>query len=122
MIVWSEIKNICNRINFPESAVSYFEQCYNKILPKYADDLQMLTVEWMSVDIDWRKCLKIISTIASDAGVSFYTMQMFFFLYCAIPLRQKYQEKCLAESLYWETLQDLRYKILQPPFDLCICN
>ena len=113
MVAWSEIAQICNRIDFPKSAVMCFERCYEQIFPKYAEALQLYAAKWMSVDGDWRDCLKTISSIASDIGVSFNKASMFFLLYCEVLLLQEYQRKELHESLYWETLQDLRYKLLE---------
>ena len=113
MVVWSEIAQICNRIDFPKSATMCFERCYEQIFPKYAEDLQLFAGKWMSVDGDWRNCLKEISTIASNIGGSYYSTTMLFLLYCAIPLRQKYRGIGLPENLFWETLQDLRYKLVE---------
>ena len=113
MVVWSEIAQICNRIDFPKSATMCFERCYEQIFPKYAEDLQLFAGKWMSIDGNWRDCLKTISRIASDIGVSFNKASMFFLLYCAVLLRQEYKRKGLPESLFWDTLQDLRYKLLE---------
>lgn len=114
MIAWNEMKDICSQVKFPEDAVAYFEQCYHKIFPQYADDMQKLAAEWMNADCDWRDPQKTtLSNIATNTGVSLYAVSMLFLLYCAIPLRQKYQEKGLSEGLFLGALQDLRYKLLE---------
>ena len=82
MVVWSEIAQICNRIDFPKSATMCFERCYEQIFPKYAEDLQLFAGKWMSADGDWRNCLKEISTIASNIGGSYYSTTMLF--YCIV--------------------------------------
>ena len=110
---WNELAQICRRIDFPEEAIVYLGYCYDKIMPIYAGEVQKLAKEWMDINGDWRKCLKNLSTIAESAKVSLNSTRMCFLLYCAVPLQIEYQKRGLPESLYWETLQDLRYKLTE---------
>ena len=113
MVTWKDIHTICRQIDFPEDAVAYLEGCYGAIVQKSADKLQNTAVEWMRLDGDWRGCLGKIAEIAQETGVSLNSARMVFFLYCAIPLVEEYEKRGLPETLYWETLKDLRYKLLE---------
>ena len=111
MVVWNEIVSICCRIGFPDEAVTHLEKCYFKIVPVGESELQKLAKDWLNPSADWRKCLERLDEISQQANVSLNGARMVFFLYCAIPLRQEYTNRGLSEELYWETIQDLRYKL-----------
>ena len=113
VVSWNEILKVCNRLGFPEDAVTDLGRIYDVMIPRYADKLQKLAGEWMSIEGDWQKCIREIAALSQEGGVSANGLRMVFFLYCAIPLWQEYQKRGLPESLYWEVLQDLRYKLME---------
>ena len=112
-ITWDEILNICKRINFPESAVTALEEGYAKIMQNPPSKWQTTVEEWLNPEADWQRCLKDLSVMSGEVGLSANMTRMLFFLYCAVPLRAEYEKRGLPETLYWETLQDLRYKLME---------
>ena len=112
-ITWKDIVELCNLLGFPNEALADLEKCYNAIIPQYMDRVQKIAREWLDVAGDWQKCIREISLLSQEAGASANGVRMVFFLYCAIPLRQEYEKRGLSEDLYFETLQDLRYKLLE---------
>ena len=113
MVTWKEIEKVCDGIGFPQDAVADLEKSYNAIMQKCATKLHETAEAWANPDGDWRGCLGKVAEIAKAADVSLNSARMVLFLYCAIPLHQEYQKRGLPESIYWETLQDLRYKLLE---------
>ena len=111
MVTWDKIIEVCQGLSFPEEAVAYFENCYNTMRQVCKEKLQTTAEEWLNPNADWQKCLWEISNVAKVAGVPLNSARMVLMLYCAVPLRQEYQKRGLPEDLYWETLQDLRYKL-----------
>ena len=111
MVMWNEIVEVCQGVGFPDDAVTHLERCYNTIIQAHAEKLQQLSEEWLNPNADWQKCLWRISQISKEIDVSLNSARMVFLLYCAVPLRQEYKKRGLPEPLYWETLQDLRYKL-----------
>ena len=113
MITWQEISNVCARLAFPKPAVAHLEICYEKINKHAAAQLQNVAADWLNPEADWRKCIGEISAIARQSDISVNGTRMVFLLYCAIPLWAEYEKRGLSENLYWETLQDLRYKLME---------
>ena len=111
VISWSELAGVCDQVGFPESAMDCFEKYYAIIMQTHADRMQAVAKEWLNIEGDWRSVIKELSLIAKETGVSLNGTRMVFFLYCAIPLREEYAKLGHPETLYLETLQDLRYKL-----------
>ena len=111
MVTWTKIVDVCRRTAFPDDAVANLEECYYAMLRVGEGELQKLADDWLNPSADWRKCLEWLDEISQKANVSLNGARMVFFLYCAIPLHQEYEKRGLSEELYWETLQDLRYKL-----------
>ena len=113
VIAWNEIVEVCHRLDFPKAAVDCFEKYYTVMIQDNAERLQKAAMEWLSVESDWRSILKELVLIAQETGISLNGARMVFFLYCAIPLREKYAQQGLPEALYWDTLKDLSYKLAE---------
>ena len=113
MISWNEISNICERIEFPNEAIATLEKVYATTMQTFEKEIQTLSSQWLDPEADWKQCLADLSVIAEKTGVSINVLQLVFFLYSAIPLRKEYEKRNLPEELYWETLQDLRYKMIE---------
>ncbi|MBO5736277.1 MAG: DUF5596 domain-containing protein [Clostridia bacterium] len=113
MVAWKEIEKVCEGVGFPQEAVAELEKTYNRIMGKSAMQFHSTAEGWVNPEADWRKCIWEISVIAKEAGVSLNAARMVLCLYCSIPLYQEYPKRGLPESIYWETLQDLRYKLLE---------
>ena len=111
MVAWNEIEKVCRRIDFPEAAVDALGKCYSAITSKGVEQLQTLADDWLNPGADWRKCMENLEVAAKETGVPLNSARMVFFLYCTLPLRKEYQKRGLPESLYWETIQDLCYKL-----------
>lgn len=113
MVVWNDLVEVCHRLDFPEEAVVHLEKCYYALTNISAKRLQKISDDWLKPNTDWRNSLEAIATLAQEADASLNSARMVLFLYSAIPLLAEYQKRGLSESLFCETLQDLRYKLLE---------
>lgn len=52
-----------------------------------------------------------IEEIAQKAGLSPYTIWLFFLVEAALSVREAFQKKDPSEKLFWDTFSDLRYKV-----------
>ena len=54
-----------------------------------------------------------LDAIGDQQGVNRYTLHLIFFLCLTKELRQVYKSKGLDDSVYWDTVEDLRYKLME---------
>ncbi len=57
--------------------------------------------------------LEALSALAAEAGIHEYTMHLLFFMYLAKELRETYRKNNVSEEIYWDTMCDLRAKLIE---------
>ena len=55
----------------------------------------------------------LILDIGERASVSPYTVWLLFLIEAAVPTREAYAQAGLSEEIFWNTFQDLKYKLLE---------
>lgn len=60
-----------------------------------------------------REVLAVLDRIAEQIGVTNYAIELFFFMYLADALRTRYEAADLDEQIYWDSMTDLRAKLLE---------
>ena len=103
------MKKFCNRIGFPSEATEFLYCTYNemKLDEKFEDAMD----SFFCTDTD--EYIDMLQSISEESGVNRYTVDMLFLIKAARPLRYIYRQKGLSDELYWETIQDLRYKLIE---------
>ena len=103
------IKDLCEKIGFPEEAIAELSASLNKILacPKCSVMLrEVQDAMYLDGAVSDR-----LDALAEASGINRYTVSMVFWLYSAIPLRYVYQQKGLPEDIYYDCMKDLLYKL-----------
>ena len=54
-----------------------------------------------------------LNDLSQKMGVHSYTMHFMFYLYCSEPLRENYKKAGISEDIFWNTMLDLYYKLLE---------
>lgn len=111
MLAWKKMEQICNGLKFPIEATEYFKGCFEKIKndPVAAENMQKaMDLFFCGQGTEW---IDILQKVAEETGIIRDSVGMLFLIVCAVPLQYIYRRKGFSEALYWETLQDLRYKL-----------
>lgn len=64
-------------------------------------------------DIDYAAALENMKTISAKIGVHEYACNMLHFLSLCPKLRERYAERGLSDSLFVDTMQDLKFKVVE---------
>ena len=104
------IKEICEKLKFPDEATEYLYVTYQRIQSSVElwHNMQACVDEYFSNQAEY---FDDLHRIADKSGIRSETIDMVFLLISAVRLRAVYQEKGLPETLFWESMQDLRYKL-----------
>jgi len=107
------IKEICEKLDFPVEAGDYLEEVLRNISMNFS------IIDEMSVAMDNYFCesddnyIEMLENISQKSGVSRYTIDMIFLLLATKPLYYIYKQKNIPEEIYWETIKDLKNKLLE---------
>lgn len=107
---------VMERLEYPEDAVSCIVDAYEKIHGSADGDRILenaLTVyenDWMH---DFEALLRQLKPISAICGLREETVDLVFLLCMAEHLRSLYEVRGLSEELYWNSMLDTRYKLLE---------
>ena len=104
------IRKIAERLLFPEEAILALCACEEKMQGSAEDIKRAIDGLYTQNDNGY---LDILEKIAQDTGVNRYESDMVVLLLAAIPLQDKYREAGYSDSLFDETMADLRYKLYE---------
>ncbi len=107
------VLEFCEKLCFPPEASRALAQCWTAL----AAQPQILAALYEARDSLFlpgdESYLQQLQALAQRAGVHHYTLDMVFLILCAGDLREKYRQWGLSEALYWDVVEDLRYKLLE---------
>ena len=104
------IRKIAERLLFPEEAILALCACEEKMQGSAEDIKRAIDGLYTQNDNGY---LDILEKIAQDSGVNRYESDMVVLLLAAIPLQDNYREAGYSDSLFDETMADLRYKLYE---------
>ena len=107
------IRQIAEKLKFPADAVDHLTEAQEHLFTNArAVELLGIAKEQMFTATDLTY-MDTLSVIAAETGINRYTLDMLFFLSCADRMRALYAEKGIDESIYWASLSDLKYKLIE---------
>ena len=102
---------------YPTDAIDVLLSAYDRLSSECPTELSSLIAEYdASYDIDYLGAIDRIHSLAEKCGVNVYTAELLLFLLYTRRLRLYYSEAGLDDSLFLDTVLDLRYKL-----DECKC-
>lgn len=107
------IRQIAKRLDFPTDAVEYLteQQALLQADPNASALLDTARLQvFRPADLTY---MDTLSAIAERTDIPRYTVDMLFFLSCADKMRELYAEKGIDEGIYWASLSDLKYKLIE---------
>lgn len=109
------IQNFMDRIGIPVEAknelftVERIILSNNKLWEIFSKNKSMV----MNEEIAFEEALDEVSGLSSLIDISEYTLLLVFLINCTDILHEKYKKEHIAEQIYWDTMCDLRYKMLE---------
>lgn len=111
------LKGIMLECEYPDEAVEYLLSSFDKLWEKCPDELIRLIAEYEeSHDIDYTSAMDKMRELSALAEVNCYTGDLLLFLCYTRALRRYYRQEGIADSIFLDTVLDLRYKL-----DECKC-
>lgn len=103
----------CKKLKFPNDSLPVLENAYQAIIanPKALYLLQEACESMLTPNCN--KFSEIMPKIAEITGVHQHTADMVLLLYAIEPLKKIYAQNGFPEELMWESMEDLRYKLLE---------
>ena len=116
------ILDACKKLQFPEESIPVLLDAEARILalPEAAEEAEKALDSLLnSPEKEYLDHMENISRLTSLPRM---TVDMTVFLMGAEPLCTRYAEAGLAESLMWESLADLRYKLFECKYSATLCR
>lgn len=107
------IHEACKMLQFPDECIPVLLDAEEKILAKPEAANEMKLAFESLFNSPEKEYLDNMQRIANMTSLSRMTVDMVVFLMAAEPLKARYAEAGLPESLMWESLADLRYKLYE---------
>lgn len=111
---------IADKIGLPPEAPEAIEEIFSKITERgVSEEFFSLAYKYASVEeITILETKEKLDSLAQYTGASEFGLYMVFVLYCTLYLKEKYKINDIDEGIYWDTMDDIRCKVLE-----CInCN
>lgn len=107
------IKTLCEKLDFPESAVSYLRECWLAVENNQAlfQTIKIARHSFFCTEsLDWKKDLQSIS---ETTGIHPYTVDLLLLLLAVPALEENYRRNELPENVFADTVKDLRCKMME---------
>ena len=101
-----QLKEIMERLDFPQEAINYLLAAENE----YNSEL----IAAAAKDFCYENCTvndAFDKIKAMNTGVNVYTEQLIFFIHAANPLLERYKAAGIDEKIFWDSIQDLKWKL-----------
>ena len=117
MIYQEHISKVMDRTGFPQEA----KDCFNRVFDRIRSEADLrkeyyeLLNEYLYKDqeLPIAKSLEKVTLLAAEYGENEFTMHMAFILSCTPRLYQLYEEEGIDEEIYWDSMVDLRCKVVE---------
>lgn len=106
------IRTFGEKTGFPPEAIRFLEEQFSVLQQKEMMDSLYAAMDNFFCEADERY-LDILQEIAEKTGIHRVTVDMVFLILCTKPLFYLYRQKGLGEDLFWDTMCDLKYKLME---------
>ena len=101
------------RLQFPKEAVERLQKDHKTLLAVAESEGLMERAADHMLYARGLHFHEIAKDLAEKSGLSVFTVELLMQLQAAGPLKGIYEEKGYSEDLYWDTVMDLQYKLLE---------
>lgn len=107
------LNELMERTGFPADAFGAFQEIHTRLHENNAAEKAFDAVCSLYDFGVRRELLAVLDRIAEQIDASNYTIELFFFMYQADALRVRYEAADLDEQIFWDTVTDLRAKLVE---------
>ena len=107
------MKSTMERLEFPTEAITVLQDACDRLLANHQIQMLWKEAEKQLFLGEEKEYLFPLEQVVATSGVDRRTADMVFLLRCIEPLKEAYAAKELPETLLWETMRDLRYKLME---------
>ncbi len=103
-----------DKTGYPEDAKDDFRRAHNAVLADADANAEFDNVyRRFTDDEDESPIFPAIDALGEQIGVHPYTMDLYMFMYEAYFLRERYAQKGINEQIFWDSMTDLRAKLVE---------
>lgn len=111
------LASFMEKLNFPQEAKAFFMNLDFAIEqdPNIKDAMNSIIARFYS-DPEYHQTDEIfeeLNHLAKMTGVHRYSMHFIFFMYCSKLLLERYRMSGIPEDIFWNTMSDLNYKLIE---------
>ena len=107
------ILELAKKLEFPTDAAICADRIYWQLASNPTVMNKLYEAMDLLYDTEGKEYVEKLNEVPPIEGVSPYTVHLIFALMCAHTTRYLYIQNGLPESLYWETMMDIRYKLME---------
>ncbi len=107
------LKEFTRKIDFPAEAQEVYENILQRILTESDYVGGIISSADLFRNQKYKEAFDAADRLADEMGIHRYTLSMLLLILCAEPLLLQYREKGVPEEIYWNSMKDLRYKLLE---------
>ena len=98
------------KFDFPTEARKALLSAYNQITqPEFFQQIKC----YEENTVDHTEALKVMNEVAEKSGVHQFTVKLLFYILLSETLEKRYIEKNLPEKIYFDSMCDLKYKLME---------
>ena len=106
-------KRLMEETGFPEEAKAEVLRCGEFLRQNGQEEALDGAVEFFYChDLDMKLVEPLLEDLSKESGVNLYTLWLLFLLEAAVPAKELYHQKGVTERVFWDTIADLKYKVL----------
>ena len=107
------ISTYCKLFDFPNEATAHFTAVWDGLAARYDLSERFSAIRVAFLQAGNKTYLEQLQAFSEESGTDRRTLDMLFLLWCAPFLREDYREKGISDTVFAETLSDLRYKLME---------
>lgn len=108
-MIKEKVKDLMHEIDFPDCEQKELLDAFDVIVRK--SNFIDVVNSYESNDFDFQKSLDEVKQIAEENLISSYTAHMLLLLCMSLFLQNKYKQKGISNSIFYDTMRDLSYKL-----------
>ena len=109
---------------FPKEDADFLIDTYKTIANSdYSEEWASILCEYdKNINMDYKSAVKTAQEIGEKLGIHKYTIDLLFYSCLSRRLEQRYKEKGISEEIFFDTMRDLRYKLIECKIVKKICG
>lgn len=101
------------KTELPIEAKDCINEAFYKIFPAFQEEMESMVDFLYQGKLEVEKTQKLREELSEKSGVNIYTLNHIFLICASKKMLEGFLEKGIKEEIYWETICDLNYKVME---------